>query len=176
MANMMKGVVERGTATVIKPVNRPVAGKTGTSNNCMDTWFIGYTPEWVAGVWVGFDQKKPIGVKETGGKVSAPVWLDFMKKFLDDQDKIKYQSLVDEKKAQAEQLGIEYTAPEALKPADFIPPEGVEGIWIYKESGRRAADGAEGAFFEYFVKGTGPSTEEETQVEETTSYLESPDL
>ena len=72
MANMMKGVVERGTATVVKALNKPCAGKTGTTNNHMDAWFIGYTPEWVGGIWTGFDVKRSLGKLETGGKAAAP--------------------------------------------------------------------------------------------------------
>ena len=101
MANMMKGVVERGTATVVKKLGRPVAGKTGTTNEQMDAWFIGYTPEWVAAVWVGFDTKKAIGDKETGGRISAPIFLHFMEKFLANE-----------------------------VPQDFVPPEGVNPVRI----------------------------------------------
>ncbi|MCB0323574.1 MAG: PBP1A family penicillin-binding protein, partial [Bdellovibrionales bacterium] len=84
MANMMKGVVERGTAQKVKELGRPVAGKTGTTNDQMDAWFVGYTPEWVSGVWVGFDVKQSIGRFETGGKAAAPAFLYFMKEWLKD--------------------------------------------------------------------------------------------
>ncbi len=84
MANMMKGVVERGTATIVKGLGKPCAGKTGTTNNHMDAWFIGYTPEWTAGVWTGFDVKRSLGKLETGGHAAAPIFLSFMKSFLKD--------------------------------------------------------------------------------------------
>lgn len=85
MANMMKGVVERGTAQRVKALNRPVAGKTGTTNEHMDAWFIGYTPEWVAGVWVGHDVKKGLGRQETGGQAAAPAFIAFMEQWLKDE-------------------------------------------------------------------------------------------
>lgn len=91
MANMMKGVVERGTAQRVKVLGRPVAGKTGTTNDQMDAWFIGYTPEWVAGAWVGFDVKKQIGRYETGGKAAAPIFIYFMKEFLKDEPILDFE-------------------------------------------------------------------------------------
>lgn len=176
MANVMKGVIQSGTATVIKPINRPVAGKTGTTNDFMDTWFIGYTPQWVAGVWVGFDQKKEIGPKETGGKVSAPIWLNFMQPFLDYMDKVNYENLVEEAKADAERLGIDYLAPEPLQPLDFAVPDGVDPFWVNKASGRLADPGSDGAILEYFLRGTEPPRYVPEEEETTESYLESPEL
>lgn len=175
MASLMKGVVESGTATVVKAINRPVAGKTGTSNEEMDTWFIGYTPQWVAGIWVGFDLKKRIGSNETGGRVAAPIWLNFMREFLNQQDQKNYAKLADETKSEAERLGIAYVPPDPLEPQDFSPPEGVESYMIYKPSGMLAEGPGPGIIKEYFKKGTEPNkspAEEQTQ----SSYLESPDL
>lgn len=131
MANTMKGVVERGTAQVVKSLGHPVAGKTGTTNDQMDAWFIGYTPDWVCGVWVGFDVKKNIGRYETGGKAAAPVFLDFMKEFLKDEI-----------------------------PLDFIIPEGVIPASINLESGSLVEPDAQGAFIEYFKSGSEPTTYE----------------
>ena len=85
MANMMKGVIERGTAQKVKVLNRPIAGKTGTTNEHMDAWFIGYTPEWVAGVWIGHDVKKSLGKQETGGQAAAPAFISFMEEWLKDE-------------------------------------------------------------------------------------------
>ena len=82
LANMMRGVVERGTAQSIKVLGRPVAGKTGTTNEYMDAWFVGYTPEWAAGVWVGHDVKKTLGKHATGGSAAGPAFISFMKKWL----------------------------------------------------------------------------------------------
>lgn len=175
MANMMKGVVEHGTGYRVKEIGRPVAGKTGTSNDQMDAWFIGYTPSWVCGVWVGFDQKKEIGDKETGGRVAAPVWLYFMRDFLNEEDQSNYQKLVEETKAEAERLGIEYVAPDPLQPLDFAVPDGVDPFWINKATGLAAAPNTPGSFMEYFVKGSEPSKSSAGE-QDTSSYLESPDL
>ena len=62
---------------------QPTAGKTGTTNDLDDAWFVGYTPQLLAAVWIGFDNKRPIGTKETGGKVAAPIWKAFMEQALD---------------------------------------------------------------------------------------------
>ena len=82
MTSLMKSVIQNGTATKIKSLNRPVAGKTGTTNNFVDAWFIGYTPELVTGVWVGKDKDKPLGKNETGSRTAIPIWLQFMQKAL----------------------------------------------------------------------------------------------
>jgi penicillin-binding protein 1A len=180
LAHMMKGVVEHGTGYKVKELGRPVAGKTGTSNDQMDTWFIGYTPRWVCGVWVGFDQKKTIGPKETGGVVAAPIWLNFMRDFLTYEQKSSAQQLESEARAEADTLGIAYRSPENVEQLDFSVPDGVEPFWVYKSSGTRAHEGASGAILEYFVKGTEPDEYSETSPEEgeesSSSYLESPDL
>lgn len=129
MANMMKGVVERGTATVVKALNKPAAGKTGTTSDFMDAWFIGYTPEWVTGVWTGFDVKRKIGPKETGGRVAAPIFLNFMKEFLKD-----------------------------TPPLDFDIPDGVIPVPINYNSGTLASPDDPSAFIEYFISGTEPGS------------------
>ena len=82
MTSLMKSVIQNGTATKIKSLKRPVAGKTGTTNNFVDAWFIGYTPELVTGVWVGNDKDKPLGRNETGSRAAIPIWLQFMQKVL----------------------------------------------------------------------------------------------
>ena len=79
ITNLMQGVVERGTGNVIrrKKFTYPVAGKTGTSNDTRDAWFLGFTPEIAAGVWIGFDDNAKLGL--TGSSGAAPIWADFMK-------------------------------------------------------------------------------------------------
>jgi penicillin-binding protein 1A len=84
ITSMLESVVERGTGRAAHALGRPTAGKTGTSNDFQDAWFIGYTPEMLVGVWVGYDEKRPLGDKETGGHVAAPIWLEFMQKALGD--------------------------------------------------------------------------------------------
>jgi penicillin-binding protein 1A len=78
MVTMLQGVVERGTGTVVKAVGKPIAGKTGTTNDWRDAWFVGFTPDLVAGVYVGFDDPDSLGDDETGGHVAAPIFRDFM--------------------------------------------------------------------------------------------------
>ncbi len=173
MANLMKGVIEHGTGYKVKAIGRPVAGKTGTSNDQMDAWFIGYTPEYVSGVWVGFDVKKKIGEKETGGAVAAPIWLYFMQDFLKFQDAVKTARLVEESKTEAARLGID---PEEVKltPLDFSVPDGVDPVWINKETGLPTTPESEGAIVEYFVTGTEPKTTATDQG--TEDYLQATDL
>ncbi|MFH0824539.1 MAG: penicillin-binding transpeptidase domain-containing protein, partial [Pseudomonadota bacterium] len=84
MSTLLQEVVQRGTATVLKKiVGRPdIAGKTGTTNDSIDDWFMGFSPDYTCGVWVGFDDELPIGEGETGGKAAAPIWGYFMKEVL----------------------------------------------------------------------------------------------
>ena len=79
---VMQDVVISGTGTRVKSIGRPVAAKTGTTNDTRDAWFIGATPSLITGVWVGFDQEASLGNQEVGGKAAAPIWLYFMEKFL----------------------------------------------------------------------------------------------
>ncbi len=83
MTMMMQGVVQYGTAVRAKSLKHPLAGKTGTTNDFTDAWFVGFSPSITCGVWIGFDEKKTIGKKETGGVAALPVWMDFMKVALD---------------------------------------------------------------------------------------------
>jgi penicillin-binding protein 1A len=80
--HVMQDVVTRGTGTFVRSIGRPVAAKTGTTNDSRDAWFIGATPSLITGVWVGFDQEASLGRQEVGGKTAAPVWLYFMEKAL----------------------------------------------------------------------------------------------
>ena len=79
MTSMLEGVVQRGTATSLKKLNMPLAGKTGTTNEEKDAWFIGFSPDLVVGVYIGYDTPKPMGKGQTGGKVAAPIFGNFMK-------------------------------------------------------------------------------------------------
>ena len=89
--HIMEGVVERGTAQKLKVLQRPIAGKTGTTNDEKDAWFIGFTPDLVVGVYMGFDNPAPLGHGETGGNVSAPVVREFFKLALADQPPIPFR-------------------------------------------------------------------------------------
>jgi penicillin-binding protein 1A len=79
VTSMMESVVQEGTATAAKKLKRRIAGKTGTSNEGKDAWFVGFTPDLVAGVWIGFDDMRKIGKGETGAAAALPVWVEFMK-------------------------------------------------------------------------------------------------
>ena len=78
MTHLLQGVVQHGTGQRAKVLGRPVAGKTGTSSDYSDAWFIGYTPSLLTGVWVGFDDKTSLGKKETGARAALPIWINFM--------------------------------------------------------------------------------------------------
>ena len=127
ITSMLKSVVERGTGKGARALGRPVAGKTGTSNDFQDTWFMGYTPEMLTGVWVGFDEKRPLGDKETGGRVAAPIWVDFMRTAMGDQPV-----------------------------SDFTPPEGISLVHINPRTGLRASPLGGPSILECFRRGTEP--------------------
>jgi penicillin-binding protein 1A len=84
MTDLLQGVIQEGTATGLKKiVGRPdIAGKTGTTNDCLDAWFMGFSPDYTCGVWVGFDDEQSLGDGEIGGKTAAPIWGYFMKEAL----------------------------------------------------------------------------------------------
>uniref|UniRef100_A0A2A4YVW2 Penicillin-binding protein 1A n=1 Tax=OCS116 cluster bacterium TaxID=2030921 RepID=A0A2A4YVW2_9PROT len=82
ITSFMEGVVLRGTAPIVRKLGKPVAGKTGTTNDYKDAWFVGYTPDLVVGVYLGFDKPKNLGRSQTGGHLAAPVFLDFMQQAL----------------------------------------------------------------------------------------------
>ena len=79
MTSLLRGVVLEGTGRAVRSLQAKAAGKTGTTNEYRDAWFVGYTPDKIAGVWLGFDQPKNLGKRESGGRAAAPVWLEYMK-------------------------------------------------------------------------------------------------
>jgi penicillin-binding protein 1A len=84
MVSLLEGVVQHGTGRAARKLNHPLAGKTGTTNDYTDAWFIGFSPSITCGVWIGFDEKKPLGNNETGGETALPIWIDFMRAALSD--------------------------------------------------------------------------------------------
>ena len=82
MVDLLRSVVDVGTAQRAKSLQRPVAGKTGTTNNYTDAWFIGFTPSLTCGVWVGYDKKRSLGKGETGARAALPIWIEFMQRVL----------------------------------------------------------------------------------------------
>jgi penicillin-binding protein 1A len=87
MVSLLQGVVQQGTATAALKLKHPLAGKTGTTNDFTDAWFVGFSPSITCGVWIGYDEKKTLGNKETGGEAALPVWIDFMKVALAGREK-----------------------------------------------------------------------------------------
>jgi len=128
MTNLLQGVVKNGTGWRAKALNRPVAGKTGTTNDLHDAWFIGYTPRYVTGAWAGFDEEKPLGLGETGSRAASPVWLKFMK------------TILQNKSVQV-----------------FQVPDGVVFAKIDAETGLLAAPKSKKTIFECFKEGTVPT-------------------
>jgi penicillin-binding protein 1A len=124
---MMEGVVQRGTGTFAKRLNRPVAGKTGTTSDYKDAWFIGFTPELAAGIYVGFDTPRNMGRQATGGGLAVPIFTEFM------QD-----------------------ATKGEPPTPFNMPAGMTQVWIYPATGVKAMGGG-AAIAEAFKPGTGPN-------------------
>jgi penicillin-binding protein 1A len=82
ITSLLQSVVEEGTAKKIQSLKRPAAGKTGTTNNYKDAWFMGYTPELLTGVWVGKDKDESLGANETGSRTAIPIWLQYMREVL----------------------------------------------------------------------------------------------
>jgi penicillin-binding protein 1A len=145
ITSMLEGVVDRGTGQKMKILAKPVAGKTGTSNDERDAWFIGYTPNLTVGVYVGYDNPKPMGKKRTGGELAAPIVADFMKLALKDKAAIPFHvpraielipiNAINGKRAI---FGEESTILEAFKPGDE-PPENTRLIGQTAAAGSGAA-------------------------------------
>src|SRR2546421_3322861 len=91
MTSLLQGVVQHGTAIAAASMKYPLGGKTGTTNDFTDAWFIGFSPSMTAGVWMGYDEKKSLGNKESGAKAALPMWIDFMKVALEGKDPGDFQ-------------------------------------------------------------------------------------
>ena len=128
VTSMLQGVVQRGTATVVsRSIDKPLAGKTGTTNEYRDAWFVGFSPDLVVGVFVGYDQPRSLGRTSTGGGLAAPIFTEFMEMALAD------------------------TAP-----IPFRVPPGMTFIPINRQTGLTAQPGDPGTILEAFKPGTGP--------------------
>lgn len=128
LTSMMTSVVRDGTARRARRLRRPVAGKTGTSNDVRDAWFVGFSPELAAGVWVGFDDRRPLGRRESGGRSALPIWIDVMRAALEERPR-----------------------------RDFAMPSGVVTATIDPASGLLAYEGQDDAIEEVFLEGTAPT-------------------
>jgi penicillin-binding protein 1A len=130
MVSILEGAVERGTALKAKELGRPLAGKTGTTNESKDTWFIGFSPDLLVGVFMGFDEPRSLGKRETGASAALPVWISFMK-----------EALVD------------------TSPMPFRIPPGIRNIQVNAQTGALAEPGDTSVIWESFVIGTEPTEE-----------------
>jgi len=90
MTQLLQGVVQRGTATRVQALGRPIGGKTGTTNKTRDAWFIGFTPSLITGSWVGMDDERTLGAKETGSQAAAPIFIAYMREALKHQPVEKF--------------------------------------------------------------------------------------
>jgi penicillin-binding protein 1A len=127
MTAMLEDVVQFGTAVRARELARPVAGKTGTTNDFTDAWFMGFTPSLTAGVWVGFDDKQiSLGKKETGARVALPIWIEFMKTALEGKPVEDFPNVETlEKLARTRQVQVDTpdTAPTETEELQTKPPE-----------------------------------------------------
>ena len=132
MVSMLEGVVQRGTATAAQVIDRPIAGKTGTTNDAKDGWFVGFSPDLVVGVFMGYDQPRSLGDRATGAKVALPVWIDIMQKALAD------------------------------KPATpFRTPPGLDIVRVDAATGEPPGPGTKTVIAEAFLPGTEPVREDD---------------
>ena len=129
MTSMLADVVKRGTGRrAARALKRPLAGKTGTTNDYYDAWFMGFAPQVVTGVWVGFDELKPLGRHETGARTACPIWIDFMR-----------------------------AALKNMPPENFKVPEGIVFANIDEKTGLLAVPESKKTIFECFKEDTAPT-------------------
>ncbi|UCF89273.1 MAG: PBP1A family penicillin-binding protein [bacterium] len=128
MQNLLRGVVQSGTGWRARALGRPTGGKTGTTNDNIDAWYVGFTPKIVTGTWVGFDEEGPLGQNETGSRAAAPIWVSFMEKAMKDRPVLPFPP----------------------------PPPGIEMVKVEPDSGLLAGPGADRFIYEAFKIGTAP--------------------
>jgi penicillin-binding protein 1A len=127
IVSMMEGVVQRGTGTALRALGKPIAGKTGTTNDSKDVWFIGFSPDFVCGVYLGYDKPRKIASNATGGRLAAPIVRDFLKVALADKP-----------------------------PIQFPMPPGIKLVRVDSKTGLRAGPGDPHVILEAFKPGTAP--------------------
>ena len=130
MTNLLRGVVQRGTATAANALDWPLAGKTGTVDDYTDAWFIGFDPLMTVGVWVGHDEKKPLGSGETGASAALPIWIEFMRAYIDKRG-------------------------DRTKPPAFEPPGNIIFLPVDRSTGELTEDSV--GIPEAFISGTQPA-------------------
>ncbi len=131
MTSLLRGVVQRGTAGSAAKLGWPLGGKTGTTDDYGDAWFIGFDPDITVGVWVGHDERKPIGHNETGGVAALPIWIEFMRAYIETRD--------------------------PKNPPEFVPPGNIVFLPVNASSGSPTGEGETG-ISEAFISGTQPGT------------------
>ena len=131
MTNMLAGVIERGTGAAASKLGRPLAGKTGTTNDSKDAWFVGFSPDFVTGVFIGYDQPKSLGDHETGASLALPVWTEVMG-----------------------------TALADTPPTPFRVPPGVQLVRIDAQTGALPGPDTKKVILEAFLPGTAPTSDE----------------
>jgi len=141
ITNVLEDVVQRGTGQLAKSLERPLAGKTGTTNDYSDAWFIGYTPNLVVGVWVGFDDVRTLGEMEAGSRAALPIWVEFMR-----------------------------TVLGQIPEAPFEIPENIVFVKVDQETGLLAADHGDEGTVEIFVRGTEPTQAAPPRTDTTRFY------
>jgi penicillin-binding protein 1A len=94
MLELLRDVVRSGTAAAANSLGWPLGGKTGTTDDFTDAWFVGFTPSITAAVWIGFDEKKTLGNRESGAVAALPVWIECMREILKDQPKERFPAVV----------------------------------------------------------------------------------
>jgi penicillin-binding protein 1A len=141
ITNVLEDVIQRGTGQLAKSLARPIAGKTGTTNDYTDAWFVGYTPNLVVAVWVGFDDLRSLGETESGAHAALPIWIDFMREAL-----------------------------QQLPEIPFEIPENILFVNVDPETGLLAADHGGQGTVEIFLKGTEPTQSAPPRTDSTRFY------
>ena len=129
MVSLMRGVVQRGTGIRASRLGWPLGGKTGTMDDYTDAWFVGFGPDITVGVWVGYDEKKTLGDGEEGARLALPIWVDFLRAYIDERE-----------------------APEG-----FLPPDNIVFRSVHEMTGQPTEPWSRGAIEEAFIVGTEPS-------------------
>jgi penicillin-binding protein 1A len=165
ITSMLEGVVERGTGKKLLAVGKPVAGKTGTSNEERDAWFVGFTPDLTVGVYVGYDNPKPMGKGRTGGELAAPIVADFMQLALKDKPATPFRvpkgielMPINVKTGQRDLFGEAGVILEAFKPGDEVPESTTiigEGVAASAQAAPRTDAGSEAVIEGGLTTGTG---------------------
>jgi len=133
LTNLLRGVVQRGTAAASASLEWPLGGKTGTTNDYTDAWFIGFDPDITIGVWVGYNDKKPLGPAETGAQAALPIWMDVMRAHI-------------------------AAHADRQNPPAFEPPGNIVFVTVDRATGMPVTAETPGAITEAFIAGTEPGS------------------